>query len=380
MDTKIDIIGNLMKSEKQYWESLLNNGINKSELFFKGCEINRKGNGKVISILHNDESNRILEICNKNHLNIFTFMYSIILVLLYKYSHEEFISIEVPILKSENISSLLNTKIPLIQKIEKEQTFKEVLQSARKTIKNAYMYGNYPISKIYDMKDGYREITESPLTDIVLISKNIHAENISNEYSKQVKIVYETENDKITISIEFDEGLYRCEYIKSILNHISNILTNVTKKIDCKIDEINIIGKDEIKILLDDFNNTTMNFEKDKSIGELFEQKVKERPNDIAVVFDENRLTYLELNHRVNSLARALKEKEITEGSIVGIYIHRSLNMITGILAALKIGVAYLPIDPSYPIDRVEYMIENSGTKMILVSNDLIKNYLNHFK
>ncbi|NRY40999.1 amino acid adenylation domain-containing protein [Clostridium beijerinckii] len=116
-----------------------------------------------------------------------------------------------------------------------------------------------------------------------------------------------------------------------------------------------------------------MNFEKDKSIGELFEQKVKERPNDIAVVFDENRLTYLELNHRVNSLARALKEKEITEGSIVGIYIHRSLNMITGILAALKIGVAYLPIDPSYPIDRVEYMIENSGTKMILVSNDLIK-------
>ena len=115
-------------------------------------------------------------------------------------------------------------------------------------------------------------------------------------------------------------------------------------------------------------------YPKDKTIQQLFEEQVEKTPDNIAVVFEDKQLTYSQLNERANSLARLLRKKGVKPDSIVGLLVERSLEMIIGIFGILKAGGAYLPIDPSYPQDRIEYMLQDSGTQVLLIDNEQIDN------
>lgn len=122
--------------------------------------------------------------------------------------------------------------------------------------------------------------------------------------------------------------------------------------------------------ILSKFNETEADFPADKTVQELFEEQVLRSPDNLAVVFREERLTYRELNEKSNQLARVLREKGVKADSIVGILFERSLEMIIAIFAVLKAGGAYLPIDPQYPQDRIKYLLEDGGLKILLTCLD----------
>ncbi|WP_154695163.1 AMP-binding protein, partial [Clostridium botulinum] len=156
--------------------------------------------------------------------------------------------------------------------------------------------------------------------------------------------------EEILLSIEYNTRLYKRETIEKMINHFSRILSNLSKDIYIKIDEIEIIEEEEKNQILYEFNDTKVEYPKDKAIQELFEEQVEKTPNNIAVVFEDKKLTYRELNEKANSLARVLRDKGVKADSIVGIMVERSIEMIVGIMGILKSGGAYLPIDPSYPV------------------------------
>src|SRR5699024_6652021 len=110
-----------------------------------------------------------------------------------------------------------------------------------------------------------------------------------------------------------------------------------------------------------DFNDTKTDYPSAKTIQELFEEQVELVPNQIAVIYKGQQLTYKKLNERANKLARMLKSEGIGSDQLVGIIVERSLDMIVGILGILKAGGAYLPIDTDYPEERIRYMLEDSG-------------------
>ncbi|MBS4162636.1 AMP-binding protein, partial [Klebsiella pneumoniae] len=118
--------------------------------------------------------------------------------------------------------------------------------------------------------------------------------------------------------------------------------------------------------ILYDFNDTAADYPKDSTIHQLFEEQAKRTPEQIAVVFEEEKLTYRALNERSNQLAGLLRELGVTPNKIVGVMAERSAEMIIGIMAVLKSGGAYLPIDPEYPEDRIKYMLEDSGIDILL--------------
>ncbi len=157
-----------------------------------------------------------------------------------------------------------------------------------------------------------------------------------------------------------------------MINHFSRILSNLSKDIYIKIDEIEIIEEEEKNQILYEFNDTKVEYPKDKAIQELFEEQVEKTPNNIAVVFEDKKLTYRELNEKANSLARVLRDKGVKADSIVGIMVERSIEMIVGIMGILKSGGAYLPIDPSYPVERIEYMIEDAKIDILITSEEFI--------
>ena len=121
---------------------------------------------------------------------------------------------------------------------------------------------------------------------------------------------------------------------------------------------------------LNDFNDAFIN---NRTINKLFEEQVEKTPDNIAVVDEEKELTFLELNKRANKLASYLKTKNVKAGIIVGVYINRSLDMIIGILAILKAGGTYVPLDSSYPKKRLKFIIEDTKLS-IIVTNKLFDN------
>ncbi|KGJ86782.1 non-ribosomal peptide synthetase [Colwellia psychrerythraea] len=138
------------------------------------------------------------------------------------------------------------------------------------------------------------------------------------------------------------------------------------------VKQISVLPNTEIKHLVHELNETCSDYPKDKCIHELFEQKVEENPDNIALVFKEQQLTYKQLNDKSNQLAHYLLDNhDIKPDTLVGLCVERSLEMVVGILAILKAGGAYVPLDPEYPEDRLKYMIEDAELKTVLTQSSL---------
>ncbi|WP_270344366.1 AMP-binding protein, partial [Bacillus mobilis] len=145
------------------------------------------------------------------------------------------------------------------------------------------------------------------------------------------------------------------------------------KNLNVKIKDYEIVEETEKQKLLYNFNDTYGDYPRNKTIQDLFEEQVERNPDNIAIYFEGEHLTNKELNEKSNRLAMLLRSKGVKADTIVGIMLDRSLEMIVGIMGILKAGGAYLPIDPSYPKDRIEYMLEDSESKILLSKVNLVE-------
>ncbi|MCK4259525.1 MAG: amino acid adenylation domain-containing protein, partial [Halanaerobiales bacterium] len=182
--------------------------------------------------------------------------------------------------------------------------------------------------------------------------------------------------DEINLNFEYCTKLFKRETVERLTSHFRNILKAVTANADIKISDIEMLNKEEKDQILCDFNSTYVDYPRDKTIHNLFEEKVKNIPDNTAVASrrraGEMKLTYKELNEKANQLARTLRENGVNADSIVGISVNRSFEMMIGILGILKAGGAYLPINPDYPEERFGYMLKDSGADILLTHEYLV--------
>jgi len=153
--------------------------------------------------------------------------------------------------------------------------------------------------------------------------------------------------------------------------HFTKVLEEVVDNYDIKLSEIDMLADYEKQQLLKEFNTEKLEGLKDKTLHQIFEERVEKTPNCLAVIYEEENLTYKELNEKANQLARVLRAKGIKPNTIVGIMVERSLEMMIGIMGILKAGGAYMPIDPEYPQDRIDYMVESSQVQLLLTQSFL---------
>lgn len=131
-------------------------------------------------------------------------------------------------------------------------------------------------------------------------------------------------------------------------------------------------GIEELKQTIEKFNDTAVEFPENMVINQFFEEQALKKPDNIALVFAEESMTYRELNERANQVAHYLRNQDVCPDDIVGIMVERSFEMIIGIMGILKAGAAYLPIDPKYPVARIQYCTENSNAKLVLTTTQFI--------
>ncbi len=172
--------------------------------------------------------------------------------------------------------------------------------------------------------------------------------------------------ERITVKLQYNENIYNRKQVEQIAKHFKMVIDQIIEKPEIMASSINIVDNEEAAKLLKEFNNTEAEYPREKTIQQLFEEQAAKIPDNIAVVYKEEKLTYKGLNEKSNQLARMLREKGVKPDTIVGIMVDRSLEMIVGIMGILKAGAAYLPIDSAYPEDRIRYILSDSGTNILL--------------
>ena len=314
---------------------------------------------------------------------------SVYYILLSKYSSQEDIVVGSPIV-GRNIAELYNligmfvNTLAMRANIDSNLSFKDFLSYIKDMCLNNYKYQDYPFDELVDKLKIQRDTSRNPLFDVMFIYQNngnatADFGDIKTEYftpdtkiSKfDLSLEVIPENDILNLSFEYATALFNKQFIEDLSKHYSNILTSCLDNLNVKISNICMLSEAEKNKILYDFNNTKTDYPKDKTIAELFEEQAKKTPNNTAVVFGMQKLTYKELNEKANSLAYYLRENGIETNNLVGVMVNRSLEMIIGMLAVLKAGGAYIPIDPTYPKDRIEYMLKNSNSKILLTQEHL---------
>ncbi len=338
--------------------------------------------------LDNELKNEVLKLCKREEVTLFMTLLSTFKTLLYRYSGQDDICVGTPIANRteaglESIIGCFVNTLALRTDLGEAPSFKELLQRVKETTLHGYDNQLVPFEKVVDCVVETRDMSMSPLFQAVFVLQNtpealnfsvdgldISLEENENPKAKfDITLTAEEHDNGIDVSIEYCTALFSEETIKRLFTHFKELLKSVVKNVDTKIAELSMLSKSEENKLLHVFNQPQIAFPKEETIVSLFEKQVEINPQNIAVTFEGETLTYLELDQKSNQVARYLNKKGVIEEELVGICIERSLEMIIGLLGILKAGGTYVPIDPKYPEDRIQYIIEDSEVSFVITSS-----------
>ncbi|MGB7440981.1 MAG: amino acid adenylation domain-containing protein, partial [Coleofasciculaceae cyanobacterium] len=176
----------------------------------------------------------------------------------------------------------------------------------------------------------------------------------------------------LTGTLEYNTDLFQAETINRMLGHFQTLLTSIAADPEQRLSELQLLTNAEQHQLLVEWNNTQADYPKEVCIHQLFEEQVQNTPDAVAVVFENQQLTYEQLNQQANQLAHHLQNLGVKPEVLVGICLERSLEMVIGLLAILKAGGAYVPLDPAYPQERLALMLSDSQASVLLTQQKLL--------
>lgn len=330
---------------------------------------------------------KIIKFSEENGCSTFHFFLGILFLYFSRiYSRDEIV-IGVPILnrgkaKYKQTVGHFSNIIPLKLTVCGESTFVGLMNNIKRELKACYRHHRSPAGEIYKAVFG-TNVYEDKLYDISLsYEKNDYFESFINTKSRALTISSYSERNPLTIfvrefsedsnvQINFDYQLRIFDknfQIKNVVSHFKHLMHQIIEKENNKLSNIEVMTSQERQKILYSYNNTAADYPKSKTIHELFEEQVEKTPDNIAVIFKNIHLTYSQLNKKANQLARLLIERGVKRDSIVGIMSERSIEMIVGVMSVLKAGAAYLPISPQYPDKRIEYLIKDSGLRLLLTN------------
>jgi non-ribosomal peptide synthetase component F len=265
---------------------------------------------------------------------------------------------------------MFTSTVPFRFKLDTELRIEDLIKLVNRELKLCFLNQKYPydllIKDLQLSKDGYDSLFkmclnyynskyDNDMNGIDVEVKEYYCGNQS--YSLQLT-VKEWEEGNITLNFDYKTLEYSDKQVKTMYETLINIVNQIVDDENLLVNNVTLVNNEESNYKAYDLNSTASYYPK-KTVCELFEEQVMKTPNKIAVEFKEETLTYKELNEKSNQLANHLREKQIDKKSIVAIIETHSIELMTSILGVLKTGASYLPIDPSYPPERINYMLED---------------------
>jgi amino acid adenylation domain-containing protein/non-ribosomal peptide synthase protein (TIGR01720 family) len=315
-------------------------------------------------------------------------------VLLYKYTSQEDIVIGCGIAGrrhadlEEVIGMFINT-LAMRNQPRAGNTYLEMQNEVKKNCIDAFENQDFPFEELVDKLEIERDPSRNPLFDAALAFQNFERTTgkINTHLMQPLQNQDKTSKFDITLymmemgsemhfQLEYCTRLFKPETIKRMADHFLNLIRNICENPNSRIGDIDILSAEEKQLLIYDYNRTDAEYPRNKAIHELFAGQVERTPDYIALQGSQAagkqgtaHVTYRKLDERSDRLGHLLNEKGLGGDKIAATMMHRSMELVIGIMAILKAGGAYLPIDPQYPQERIDFMLKDSRAKILLKGN-----------
>ncbi|OHT47031.1 non-ribosomal peptide synthetase [Flavobacterium tructae] len=285
----------------------------------------------------------------------------------------------------ENQVGLYLNTLAIRTTFEEKTSFEELLKIQKETLLKAYSHEDYPFDSLVEALDLKRDLSRSVLFDVLVVfqnqrellaSENLTINGVEITSYKQLKrpfskfdltFAFAEYQGELGLYIEYNTDIYESEFVACLANHLDTFLTKAIQNPEQKVATLNYLSEAETTQLLEDFNNTAVEYPKDHTMVDLFVNQAKKTPEQIALLTDTKSFTYKELDEVSNELSHyLLSHYNLAIEDLVGVKLGRSEWLPIALLAVLKSGCAYVPIDPNYPAQRIEYIEQDSKCKITI--------------
>ena len=335
-------------------------------------------------------------VSNREGVTFFMTLLALFNTLIKRYTEKDDIVVGSPVANRSHpeieglIGFFVNT-IALRTDLSGDPTFRELLQRVRQTTIAGVSNQELPFDQLVELLHPERTEAYSPLVQVLLVFRNpsgmtaelpglsVSEFKIDNGTSKFDLSLYLAEGPEgLSCMYEYSTDLFNADRIERMAGHLQVLMESVALDPGKRLSELSILTAEEQRELLVDWNETSANYPRGLALAQLVEAQAKRTPDATSAVYGKQKLTYRELNARANQLARKLSSLGAGPDKVVGLYVERSTDLVVALLAIVKTGAAYLPLDPLFPADRLSYMLEDSGAQL-LVTEQKLRNTLPNY-
>ncbi|MBC1218451.1 non-ribosomal peptide synthetase, partial [Nostoc sp. UCD120] len=316
--------------------------------------------------------------------------------LLYRYTGTEDILVGSPIANRDRseieglIGFFVNTLV-MRTNLAGNPSFSELLLRVREMAMEAYTHQDLPFEMLVEALQPERDLSHTPLFQVMFALQNAPTSELelTGLTVSRLPIKGTTSRFDLTLSMEntatglmgwweYNTDLFDASTIERMTGHFVTLLEGIIANPKEQISQLPLLREVEQQQLLVEWNNTEVDYPLHKCIHQLFEEQVKLTPNTVAVEYENQQLTYYELNYRANQLAHYLRSLGVKPDTLVGLCVERSLEMVIGLLGILKAGGAYVPLDPEYPTERLSFILEDAQARVLLTQQSLLNRLPQH--
>ena len=327
---------------------------------------------------------QLVTLSRKEDCTLFMLLLAAFKVLVYRYTQQEDLIIGSPIAGRQDVESqgvigfFVNT-LALRTSFAGNPSFQEYLKQVRQVVLEATENQDVPFDKLVEELHPDRSAAHSPIVQVMFsveqdlfqrdLFQGLKAEwlDVDTGTAKfELILVAKQTPEGLKLTAEYNTDLFDPKRISRMLQHFQILLQSIVKHPEAHVSELDLLTSSERQQLIFDWNRTETTYPNSECIHQLFELQVSKNPDSPAVCYGDEQLNYRDLNARANQVAHRLQKMKIGPGSLVGVYMERSVDMITGFIAILKAGAAYVPLDRGYPRDRLAFMIEDTRMPVIL--------------
>jgi amino acid adenylation domain-containing protein len=386
------LTGEVLETQLNYWKQQLKDAPTLLELptdRLRPAVQTFRGTHQYIA-LSLELSEALAELSKGTGVTLFMTLYAAFVTLLYRYTGSDDIVIGTPVANRtpqeiEGLIGFFVNTLALRTDLSGNPIFEQLLRRVREVALQAYTHQDLPFEQLVEALQPERSLSHTPLFQVMfalddalvpsmdLLDLTVSSYSVESGTTKfDLTLSMENTASGLIGEWEYNSDLFDATTIERMAEHLQTLLEGIVANPEQRISELPLLTQTERQQLLFEWNNTTTEYPQDKCIHQLFEEQVERSPDAVAVVFEEEQLTYRELNTRANQLAHYLRSLGVGPEVLVGICVERSFNMIIGLLGVLKADGAYVPIDPAYPTERIAYILSDSRLPILLTQQKLV--------
>lgn len=310
--------------------------------------------------------NRLQQISGGVENSLFGLLLANLAALIFRYSGKESFCLVAPICRQEDDVAYLNTVLPLVLNMDGQHSFKELVYYIRNVYNEAVTHQNCPLENVLNLK--YGSENKAFFSTAVLL-RQIQERKYLKDLQPDLLFLFSNEGDRLVCEMEYNSAIYDRSMIEAIAANYLGLLTACLDNSNAPISSIDYISREEKEKIVLAFNETTVEYPWSKTITEIIEAQMLRDPDHTAISYNQERISYAELCSRSNRLAHYLREQQqLKPDDLVAVFLERTPDLLISILAILKAGAAYLPVDVELHDNRIGSILKNSRAACIVTS------------